>query len=50
MNFQIGLESIFNHYNQFLLDKGIQNSSADERFNRAKPQDLIKRGKKCKKE
>lgn len=44
MNFQIGLETTFNHYNQF-LDKGIQNSSACERFNRAKPWYLIKRKK-----
>lgn len=50
MNFQVGLETIFNHYNQF-LDKGIQNSSAGQRFNRVKPQPLIRRKKKkCKKE
>lgn len=47
MNFQTGLETIFNHYNQF-LDKSIWNSSAGERFNRAKPQYLIKRKKRVK--
>lgn len=48
-NFQIGLETIFNHCNQF-PDKGIQNSSASERFSRAKPQHLIERENKCKME
>lgn len=47
MNFSLAQKLCLIIITQF-LDKGIQNNSAAESFNRAKQQYLIKRGKKVK--